>query len=175
MEGSGRANPLPLCSIWQPFSPPALAKEQIHGFCASRRFDLWLLCFQRALAQVALTDTVPTITVVGHARTEVVPDFVTMSLAVVSEKPTASAAAAANAQAAQAVVQELEDQGIDPKDIRTSEVSLMPVYDNVSDAVGHTSSQKLRGYQARNGVKIRVSDISKAGALAGRLIDRGRQ
>ncbi|MEJ0050429.1 MAG: SIMPL domain-containing protein [Methylovirgula sp.] len=126
-----------------------------------------------ALAQVALTDSVPTITVVGHARTEVVPDFVTLSLAVVSEKPTASAAAAANAQAAQAVVQELEDQGIDPKDVQTSEVSLMPVYDNVSDAVGHTSSQKLRGYQARNGVKIRVSDISKAGALAGRLIDRG--
>jgi uncharacterized protein len=126
-----------------------------------------------ALAQVALTDSVPTITVIGHARTEVVPDFVTLSLAVVSEKPTASAAAAANAQAAHAVVEELQDQGIDPSDIQTSEISLTPVYETLSDAISRTNTRKLRGYRARNGVTIRMNDISKAGALAGRLIDRG--
>jgi uncharacterized protein len=132
-------------------------------------------CFASSavLAQVALTDSVPTITVIGHARTEVVPDFVTLSLAIVSEKPTATGAAAANAQSAQAVVQELTDQGIDPKDIQTSEVSLTPVYETLSDAISRTSARKLRGYRARNGVTIRMSDISKAGALAGRLIDRG--
>ena len=80
-----------------------------------------------------------------------------MSLAVVSEKPTASAAAAANAQAAHAVVEELQDQGIDPNDIQTSEVSLTPVYETLSDAISRTSTRKLRGYRARNGVTIRVT------------------
>ena len=78
------------------------------------------------------------ITVVGHARTEVVPDFVTMSLAVVTEQPTASAAAAANAQAAHAVSTRSRTQGIDPKDIQTSEVSLTPVYETLSDAISRT-------------------------------------
>ncbi len=126
-----------------------------------------------AVAESRLIDALPHITVVGHSHTEIVPDFATLSLAIVTEKPNAAGAAAANAQAAQAVVDEIKAQGIDPKDIQTSEISLTPVYDNVSDALGHPSSQKLRGYQARNGLTIRVRDISKAGALAARLIDSG--
>jgi uncharacterized protein len=126
-----------------------------------------------ALAQAALTESVPHITVVGHSHTEVVPDFATLSLAVATEKPKAAAAAAANAQATQAVIDEIKAQGIDAKDIQTSDISLTPVYDNVSDAVGRTTGQRLHGYQARNSLTIRVRDIGKAGALAGRLIDRG--
>ncbi len=126
-----------------------------------------------ALAQAALVDSVPHITVIGHAHTEVVPDFVTLSLAVVTERPKAAAAAAANAQAAQAVTDAVQAEGIDPKDIQTSEVSLTPVYDSVSDAEGRGTGQKLRGYQARNGLTIRVRAIGRAGALAARLIDSG--
>lgn len=126
-----------------------------------------------ALAQAALVDSVPHITVVGHARTEVVPDLVTLSLAVVTERPKAEAAAAANAQAAQAMIDAIKGNGIDPKDVQTSEVSLTPVYDSLSDAEGRGTGQKLRGYQARNGVTIRLRDVGKAGALAGRLIDSG--
>jgi uncharacterized protein len=126
-----------------------------------------------ARAQAALTESVPHITVIGRAHTEAVPDYAVLSLAVVTEKPTASAAAAANAQAAQNVVDTIKAQGIDPKDVQTSEVSLTPIYDTVTDAVGHESGQKLRGYQARNGLAIRVRAIGKAGALAAQLIDTG--
>lgn len=127
-----------------------------------------------AVAQQApLIDSLPHITVVGRSHIEIAPDFATLSLAVVTEKPRAADAASANAQAARAVIDAIKAQGIDPKDIQTSEISLAPVYDNVSDALGHPSGQKLRGYQARNGVTIRVRDISKAGALAARLIDSG--
>lgn len=126
-----------------------------------------------ARAQAALTDSVPHITVVGHAHVDVPPDYAILSLAVVTEKPTATAAAAANAQAAQTVIDTIKAQGIDPHDVKTSEVSLTPVYDTVTDAVGHSSGQKLRDYQARNGLTVRVRAIDKAGALAARLIDSG--
>ena len=126
-----------------------------------------------ALAQAALVDSVPHITVVGQAHVEVVPDLVTLSLAVVTERPKAAAAATANAEAAQTVIDTVKAEGIGSKDIQTSEVSLTPVYDSVSDAEGRGTGQKLRGYQARNAVTIRVQAISRAGALAARLIDVG--
>ncbi len=122
---------------------------------------------------LSLKDQLPHITTTGSAHADVVPDLAIISFAVVTERPTASVAASDNATAAQAVVGEVKAQGIDAKDIQTSEISLTPVYDNVSDAVGHDSGQKLRGYQARNGLTIRVRDIGKAGALAARLIDSG--
>ncbi len=77
-----------------------------------------------ASAQAALVDSVPHIVVVGHAHTEVAPDYAVLSLAVVTERPKAAAAAAANAEAAQAVIDAIKAQGIDPKDVQTSEVSL---------------------------------------------------
>ncbi len=134
---------------------------------------LALLVPGAASAQAALVDSVPHIVVVGHAHTEVAPDYAVLSLAVVTERPKAAAAAAANAEAAQAVIDAIKAQGIDPKDVQTSEVSLNPVYDNVSDAIGSGTMQKLRGYQARNGLTIRVRAIDKAGALAASLIDKG--
>ncbi|MGB7125614.1 MAG: SIMPL domain-containing protein [Methylovirgula sp.] len=68
-----------------------------------------------AVAQAALKDSVPHVTVVGRASTEVVPDIAVLSLAVVTEKPTAKEAAAENAQAAQALVDEIKAQGIDAR------------------------------------------------------------
>lgn len=132
-----------------------------------------LLAPSAARAQVALVDSVPHITVVGHAHSEVVPDSVTLSLAVVTERPKAAAAAAANAQAAQAVIDAVKAEGVDPKDVQTSEVSLNPVYDSITDAEGRGTEQKLRGYQARNGITIRVRAVGRAGELAARLIDSG--
>lgn len=126
-----------------------------------------------ARAQAALTESVPHITVIGHAHADVAPDYAILSLAVVTEKPTATAAATANAHAAQTVIEAIKMEGIDPKDVQTSEVSLTPVYDTVTDAVGRSSGQKLRGYQARNGLTVRVRAIDKAGTLAARLIDSG--
>jgi uncharacterized protein len=126
-----------------------------------------------AAAQTTLIDSVPHITVIGHAHTEVAPDYAVLSLAVVTERPKAIAAAAANAAAAQALIDEVKAQGIDAKDVQTSEVSLNPVYDTIADAEGRGTTQKLRGYQARNGLTIRVRALAKAGALAASLIDKG--
>jgi uncharacterized protein len=126
-----------------------------------------------AQAAPSLKESLPTITVTGHAQTEIVPDLAIISLAVSTERPKAEAAAAANAATAQALIDEIKAQGIDAKDIKTVSITLTPVYDEQNDAAGRGLKKTLRGYSARNSLEIRIHAIDKAGALASRLIDKG--
>jgi uncharacterized protein YggE len=143
-------------------------------------FRVFLACvaslfIAAAYAQEApsLKDQLPHITATGSAHADVVPDLAIISFAVVTERPTASAAASDNATAAQAVVGEIKAQGIEAKDIRTVSVTLSPVYDESRDANGRLVKRTLRAYSARNGLEVRIRAIDKAGALARQLIEKG--
>ncbi len=122
---------------------------------------------------LSLKDQLPHITTTGTAHADVVPDLAIISFAVVTERPTANAAASDNAVAAQAVVAEVKAQGIEPKDIRTASVTLSPVYDEARDANGRLIKRMLRAYSARNGLEVRIRALDKAGALARQLIEKG--
>ena len=82
----------------------------------------WLLASCNAL-ESSLKQSTPHISIVGEATEEVAPDLATIALGVVTERPAADEAVADNAKAAQAVVDELRAQGIEPKDIATIGVS----------------------------------------------------
>jgi uncharacterized protein len=120
----------------------------------------------------SLKDSVPSITTTGVASTEVVPDIATISIGVDTERPKAADAPRENARAAQAVVGEIKAQGIEAKDIKTLSITLSPVYDETTDANGRVK-RTLRGYLASNSLSVRIRDITKAGALAGQLMDKG--
>ena len=51
-------------------------------------------------------------------------------------------------------------------------ITLSPVYDETTDANGRVK-RTLRGYLASNSLSVRIRDITKAGALAGQLMDKG--
>jgi uncharacterized protein YggE len=118
-------------------------------------------------------DSMPSITTTGVASTDVVPDIATISIGVDTERPNAADAAHDNARAAQAVVGEIKAQGIDSKDIKTLSITLSPVYDESTDANGRIIKRTLRGYSSHNSMSVRVRDITKAGALARELMDKG--
>lgn len=120
-----------------------------------------------------LKDVVPSLTVTGTATAEVAPSVATISLAVVTERPKATDATRDNALAAQAVVAEIKAQGTDPRDIRTSALSLTPVYEEERDQESGQSRRVFRGYAARNAVTVRLRQLDKAGALVARLIEAG--
>ncbi|PNG26247.1 SIMPL domain-containing protein [Methylocella silvestris] len=122
---------------------------------------------------LTLKDTVPSIAITGEASLEVVPNIAILSLGVETERPTAIEAANENAKATQAVIAEIRAAGIDSRDMRTLGVTLMPVYDETTDANGRVTKQTLRGYQARNDLSVRVRQIDKAGALARQWIEKG--
>lgn len=120
----------------------------------------------------SLKDSVSSITTTGVASMEVVPDIATISIGVDTERPKAADAARENARAAQAVVGEIKAQGIEAKDIQTLSITLSPVYGETTDANGRVK-RTLRGYLASNSLSVRIKDITKAGALAGQLMDKG--
>ena len=150
-----------------------------------------------AHAQVVTSkDWVPIIATHGVASAEVVPDIAIISLGVDTERPKAAAAARDNARAAQAIVGEIKARGIEAKDIKTLSVTLSPVYDEVQipnpaggvvkrppgptgAAIvsllpeGYVTRKTLRGYIAHNSLSVRITDIEKAGVLAGELLDKG--
>lgn len=124
-----------------------------------------------------------TITVSGQGEYYAVPDIATFTFSVVSEKSTVAAAQQDATTKANAITAYLKDQGIDSKDIQTTDYSIYPQYDYQtavcpqaavapSGANGMSSAvycpggkQVLRGYQVRQTTTIKVRDTAKAGDL----------
>src|SRR5512147_2620550 len=84
----------------------------------------------------SLKDTVPNVAVVGEAFEDVAPDRAILRFGVVTERPTAAAAASENAAVMSAILAELGAMGIPPADMRTEVVSLAPVNPEERDAKG---------------------------------------
>lgn len=130
-----------------------------------------------ALAQEEGDDTalddIPHITMVGVASTEVAADIATITLGVTTERATAREAADENAQRAQAIVDLAKTQGTAAADIATQSVTLSQTFDDLHAPDGQFIGRKPKGFAAENIVAIRVRDLSKAGALAQALIDKG--
>ncbi|MGQ0483192.1 MAG: SIMPL domain-containing protein [Pseudonocardia sp.] len=98
--------------------------------------------------------------IVGRGEGKVTgnPDTATLVLGVQTQAPSAQAALDANSGRANAVIAMLKGRGVKPEDIRTSELSISPLY-------GGTG--KISGYQVSNQVTVTLRDIP----AAGRIID----
>ena len=105
-----------------------------------------------------------TLDVSGTGNVKVAPDEATVSLTVITEGKTASDAATANAQRAQAVVDAVSAQP--NHGVTTSGLSVTPIVDYTS------SPYRIVGYRASNGVVVKTkvgyaSQIFDAGIAAG--------
>jgi uncharacterized protein YggE len=132
---------------------------------------VWATWCSSALAE-NLLDMTPSISVAASATEEVVPDRATLLLGVVSNKPTASEAAAENAKASEAVIAEIKRQGISSRDIKTTALTVGPLFDEEKDANGRVVKRTQKGFRARNDLEVRTQ-ATGAGKLASRLIDAG--
>ena len=101
-----------------------------------------------------------TIVVPGVGRVIVRPDVASLRLGVVVVRPTAGEARQAAAATMAAVVDTLRAGGVEPKDLRTSLVSLDAVRDYSSER-----GPRVTGYQLSNAVEATVRTIDSAGGL----------
>ncbi|MBV9077157.1 MAG: SIMPL domain-containing protein [Methylobacteriaceae bacterium] len=124
-----------------------------------------------ATAQEARTGP-PSITVAASAEREVVPDIAVLQLGVTAERKTAAGAADEAARAAQAVLEAVKAEGVEPRDLRAT-ATVAPVYDEIRNGQGQVTGRSLRGYLARNALTVRLRKADRAGALARSLIDKG--
>jgi uncharacterized protein YggE len=134
-------------------------------------FALSLLLFGQAQAE-SLKDTTSSISVVGEAVEEVAPDRATLRFAVVTERPTAAAAAADNARAVQEALAELKALGVADPEVQTQGVTLEAVNVEERDPKGKPRTTQ-RFYRAQNELTARIKPIDKAGEILGALIDKG--
>jgi uncharacterized protein YggE len=111
------------------------------------------------------TPTPHQITVQGFGSVDAVPDQVAFSFGVQTSAKTASAALAANADAATKLIAALKAAGIPAKSLQTQQVSLSQ---RVSD-----DGQTIVGYNASSAVTATIGSIDKAGSVVDAAVAAG--
>ncbi len=119
----------------------------------------------------SLKDSVPNVAVVGEAAEEVAPDRAILRFGVVTDRPTAAAAASDNAAVMTAILSDLKSLGVADADVETQGVSLAPVNTEERDAKG--KPRPVPSYRASNYLTVFVKPAEKAGDVIGRVIDKG--
>jgi hypothetical protein len=120
----------------------------------------------------AVDDTEPdrTISVAGVGRVTLVPDVADLHVGVVIQREKVRDAQKAAATAMQGVVKALRAAGIAERDIRTTTLSLQPIYQYNNDG----RSPRITGYEMRNGVVATLRDLERlADAVDGALTGGG--
>ena len=97
------------------------------------------------------------------------PDKVDIATGVTSQGETAKEALAKNTEAMTQVVDTLKAEGIDPKDIQTSQFTVMPLREEYQQG----RSPKIIGYQVTNSVQITLRDPKKLGAILDKVVSVG--
>jgi hypothetical protein len=97
------------------------------------------------------------ITARGTGTVTATPDVVTVTLGVQTEAGTAREALDANTGAATALLDVLRGAGVDPADLRTSDLAVYPSYGD--------DGRRITGYQVTNRVEAVLRDLAGAGAL----------
>ncbi|MCD5382110.1 MAG: SIMPL domain-containing protein [Candidatus Pacebacteria bacterium] len=133
---------------------------------------------QRTLKEAQyLTGNAATISVSGEGEVLARPDIASFSFSVRAEATEAAAAQAQSAEAVNAILAYLKDEGIAEEDAKTQKYQLRPQYDYVraTCAVGTCSDSKrvLRGYEVNQSVIVKVRDTGAAGALLAGVGERG--
>jgi uncharacterized protein len=128
-------------------------------------------------ARVSAQDATPTtggsqtatITVNGVGNVSMTPDTASVTLGVtVVDKRLKDAQAKANAQM-QAVIDEIKADGVDEKDIQTSNFSV-----NVNQSYDNNGNPgEVTGYTVNNQVNVTVRNLSKLGSLLDDVVQKG--
>lgn len=101
------------------------------------------------------------ITVQGEGSVEVVPDMATLSLGVVTEGDSAREAIDDNTRAMADVLARLTAEGIDGRDLQTSNFSVSPRFDYNSNP----GRNRITGFVAQNMLTVRVRDLDRLGEI----------
>ena len=117
-----------------------------------------------AFAQQARESSPPVLSVSGNAQAEATPDEATVRLGIVRQETTAQAAQDQANRVAQAILSEIAKLGIPATQIRTSRLTLTPIY-----APGPRSDSReaprIASYSASNQVSIEVTNLTQIGPI----------
>lgn len=107
------------------------------------------------------------VTVTGEGRVTGSPDVAEVTLGVSHEAASVAEARERAAQAMNAMIDALKDNGVDEKDIQTTHLSIEPQYDY------EDGKQRLRGYRVTNIVTAKIRDIDATGDVIDAAVAAG--
>ncbi|MBW6470789.1 MAG: SIMPL domain-containing protein [Methanosarcinaceae archaeon] len=107
-----------------------------------------------------------TIYMSGSAERSVVPDTASLSIGVVVQLPTAKEASEENAVLMSAVISELKALGLQDKEIKTSYVSVSPVYN-------YETGRTIEAYYASNEVQVTSKNLENLSDIIDRSTTAG--
>lgn len=113
----------------------------------------------------------PSITVSGLGRATTRPDMAEINIGVTSQAPTAGAAVTANNAAMTALLATLKAQGVDDKDILTSNFSVSPEYRG--DESGANRPPKIVSYRVDNSAQVKVRNLPTLGPVLDAVVRSG--
>ncbi|MDO8576429.1 MAG: SIMPL domain-containing protein [bacterium] len=118
-----------------------------------------------------------TITVSGDGEVFAVPDTATFSVTVQEEAKEVKAAQEVATKKGNDIKSYLKSQGIDEKDIQTTDYSLYPQYDYTNSVCSGgycpPGKQVLRGFQVSETLTVKVRDTKKAGDILAGVGSKG--
>jgi len=130
---------------------------------------LTVSCTAAAVAQGAdhvMKETIPTLTVRGQAELEKPADQLMIAIGVMTEHANAADALSENSRRMRAVVEAMEDVGLDEKEYETGRFQIRPQY--TSRPPGNRDAEwqpRIRGYVVTNTVQISTKQLDLAGEL----------
>jgi uncharacterized protein YggE len=108
------------------------------------------------------------ITVTGNGKVTYVPNIAKVAVGVSSDAKTAADAWKANAEIVKKLFQVLKEQGIDPKDIKTTGLNISPKYIYPKD-----KKPQLVGYTATYNLDVTVHKLNELGQTLDALVANG--
>ncbi len=119
-------------------------------------------------AQSAQGATPATLVVSAEASRTAAPDLAVLSAGVVTQAADAAAAMAENSRRMTAVTAALRRAGVEPRDLRTSQLAVQPQY-----RYGEGRAPAITGYEASNQVTVRLRDLARIGPVVDALVKAG--
>lgn len=110
------------------------------------------------------------LTVTGEGATVIAPDLATLQVGITTNGATAAEALAANSTSLEAVLQRLQDAGIESRDLQTSNLSVTPNWSGYDSA---SSGPQITGYTAMNIVTVKVRKLDGLGAVLDAAVQDG--
>lgn len=105
----------------------------------------------------------------GHGESRIAPDQALVTLGVTTQADTAAQAMKDNTTRQQAVLDVLNQAGIEKNNIQTSGLTLNPLMNYPKDG----GSPTIEGYSAQNLLTIRVTDITQTGEVLDSIVSAG--
>lgn len=116
----------------------------------------------------------PLVKVSAQGEASVAPDTAIVTFAVVRNSQTAEVAVGQNSSAMAAVTAALRAEGIEAKDMQTSNFAIYPQYRHSQPKEdGSVEPPEVVGYEVTNTLTVKIRNIAKVGAILDRSVKLG--